>query len=219
MGVFANRCVMRYHTRSMNIAPLMSARWYAGLSPDEAGIWTTRGGRCAIGIVLLAQQASQIVAVQKAAIPGYEFSDYFALPGGLIRVEPVSSTFPEAVEPSLCARAFRECGLPKDRMKNLRLIDVEYPVTSYSAKGRQRFTLVLAARCDISDFRPAAADRSVSRAFLLAPPFSLRAFAPANRLILAHCFPDTASSAEDRLSLEEARLFCRENAKTLGPLI
>jgi hypothetical protein len=199
----------------MNTASLISLPWYSDLSLDEAGIWTIRGGRCAIGIVLLAQHGSEIIAVRKARVAGYEFSNLLALPGGLVRADSSSRTFYSAVERSLYDRALRECGLRKEAIENLRLVEADFPVTSYTAKGQRRFTLVVAARCEIYNFIPAAADRSISEAVLLGAPLPLHEFAPANRIILAKCLPGTIWSAHDLSSLHEARVFCEGNARAL----
>jgi hypothetical protein len=197
-----------------------SQPWFGDLKHGEDGIWTIKDGRCAVGIVLLTRYRDKVVLVRKAQVTGYEFSGRLTLPGGIVR-GPAGATFDDCAENSIALRASRECGVDPDLLEDLRLDETgNPPVTSYTAKGSRRYTLVLAAHVTLRDaFAPKSNDQTVSEAFLTDMPLSWEEFAPANRLILAKTLSNDISEKEKAActgQIDQALSFCNDAAATLG---
>lgn len=174
-----------------------------------------------LGGVVFAQGDKGIAAIQKAPRNGYAFSDFWALPGGMIRVgagagEAFSAAF---AQQAVSARAGVEAGLP---VQPLEPVPAMGPmVTSYLARGATRFTLVVAFRGrEIISAPLCPGDPSIrSAAWLATEDIDLSRFAPANRLILAHllwaCYSEHRRSAA-RSSIDHALELCSGWAREVG---
>jgi ADP-ribose pyrophosphatase YjhB (NUDIX family) len=194
--------------------------WAMSLKLGDDGIWTVNYGACAIGVVLLAQLKARIIVIQKAAKAGYEFSGAFALPGGIVR-GAMADTFEESLNRSLLRRAGLECGIEKgDLSETIFIHDGPWPVTSYTARGAKRFTMVLAVKASLArDVTLIGTDSSVERALWWQPPLPWKLLAPANRLILAHVFSRDISEAERsaaKVYIDEALRQCNGWAAEIG---
>ena len=147
-------------------------------SVDPAAAWR-------LGGVVLARSGGQVAVVQKAERPGYEFSGKWAFPGGMIRSDGAPAGSPSNTCRAASQRASIETGLqfqavtPQTQLGPI--------VTSYTAKGSQRFTLVAAFACEHPAAEPLRpSDDSIKAAAWLPMLGDLADFAPANCLILAH---------------------------------
>jgi hypothetical protein len=146
-----------------------------------------------LGTVLMLQHDGALAVVQKSANdPNYEFALAFSLPGGMVRssddaVEAKIET-EKLLTHSLAVRALAEANISLDRCERLRIAAEFGPVvTSYTAKGAIRFTLIAvqsAVAQEATDL--ASRDRSVRDACWARPPFQWECFAPANRVLVAH---------------------------------
>lgn len=206
----------------MDTAQLVTMPWYNELRLNQSGIWTIRKGECAVGVVLLAQQNGRIVLVRKAAVKGYEFSNMYSLPGGLVRHGDPDS-FPNSLNLSVMERSAKECGLIPELITNLHLENpMHSPVTEYRVKGSVKRTLVLIAKAQlIQDYVPQSTDHSISDARLAKIPTETDwdAIAPANRLIIARAFSASLPAAEklaSRPTIDVALASCNAAAKPLG---
>lgn len=117
----------------------------------EKSIWRVSGTECAIGVVVLAVIDDLVAIVRKAPVPGYEFSDQWAFPGGLVR-DTASLSFSEALEASARRRAFEEANI---QFESLEVISgnwgLEYPVTSYSVRGELKYTAVVPVIAELKE--------------------------------------------------------------------
>ncbi|WP_375415428.1 hypothetical protein [uncultured Bradyrhizobium sp.] len=187
---------------------------------NEANIWGTRDGRVAIGVVLLVRKNQNIVVVRKETVKNYEFSDMLSLPGGVVRgLAPQS--FAASFERSLLARARDEAGLNETDLSDFRTLPVTVtPVSRYTAKGASRLTVLFPVEAKLErPVKPEATRSSVKEVFFAALPLDWKAFAPANRLILAWAFADQISAQERIMhadQLQSALTFCNSAAEDAG---
>jgi hypothetical protein len=200
------------------------AQWIEDLAIGNNGIVCRSDGRFAIGAVLLIENdAGDIVVVTKAPKPGYEFSGLDALPGGLLRSTGGGLIGQDhlrriAVE-SLSARAKAEAGfLPKVSPIPIDLNPP--PMTSYTDRGARQYVVVLphVARAPW-DFSPVAADRSVTRARWANPIEVVPNLAPANCVIIcAFIWPRLGSAAREKCRplTEKAAAACQRWAQEVG---
>ena len=165
------------------------------LEPNSLGIWTL-GGDLGIGFVALIEtRAKEILLIRKANKHNYEYSGRLALPGGMIRSKEVHSPeFLRDFEYSIQARLEEESGLSPSLFNGLEPLSTITPVTSYTAKGARRHTLVLPLSGKISGQVPLlATSSSVQEPQWVhwAEVVSLiREVAPANCLVLASYLQD-----------------------------
>ena len=190
------------------------------LAPSEITPWR-------LGAVVMAEHAGGFVVVRKAAVTGeaYEFAGFLSLPGGMVRandwpnvnlpVDPV-----QLVRLSLHNRALREAALAPEIMSDLRDAALGPIMTSYSAKGRQRFTLMLVHLCSINEpLKLKSTDRSIDAATWIPLFDSWEDFAPANRLIVAHLMWSRLSAEQRdlaRKTVEAAAEICSDWARNAG---
>ena len=135
--------------------------------------------------MLFARSDAGFAAVQKASKQGYEFSDQWTLPGGMIRgAYDLDAPRPHIVE-ELAQRAHAEAGL-QPQVADL-TAGLGPVVTSYTVADVRRFTLVAAFEQDLVS-RPAlkSSDRSIQAARWMPCSTDLRAFAPGNCVIIGH---------------------------------
>ena len=147
-----------------------------------------------LGAVAMAHKDAAFAVVRKAPVEAeaYEFEGLYSLPGGMVRIRDLPE---DAMDPgiehlalrSLASRARREAGL--ELASDCKMIDGELGpvVTRYTAKGRQRFTLVIACTTQVQGHPMLkAGDRSVDHAGWMTVPIDWPRLAPANCLIIAH---------------------------------
>jgi ADP-ribose pyrophosphatase YjhB (NUDIX family) len=190
----------------MTLPPLPLGPWLERPLCVE-GIWTAgTQHRFGLGVVLLLEQDDAVLLIRKAPKSGYEFSGLLALPGGMVRGKQGDS-LAQAVHSSLASRLQAEAGVSLDALQLLpSLVSVPPPISSYTAKGRRRFTAVLGLRAEArGEIRPVAGDRSVDRAELWRPPLPWRQLAPANCLLLATQRWPRLDPAERSLAREPVR--------------
>ena len=137
-----------------------------------------------LGGVVYARAGARFAAIQKTQKPGYEFSDLWALPGGMVR----DFSAPEAevsIAESVARRAAAEAGFaptPVDLVHGLGPV-----TTSYTVDNAQKWTLVVAFECKMrsaSSLQPS--DHSVQAARWTESNRALTDFAPANQVIIGH---------------------------------
>jgi hypothetical protein len=146
-----------------------------------------------IGGVLFARRSGAFAVVRKAPVPGasYEFAGLYALPGGMARLreraEGATVRAGNVLEASLLERAHREAGLAPEQLRELVPAPLGPIVTSYTAKGQQRFTLVVPFKCEVeAGARLQVSDGSVDESSWMAVPPDWERFAPANCIAVAH---------------------------------
>lgn len=160
----------------------------------------------AVGAVLVLRNSSNEVAlVRKAAKEAYEFSDLWVFPGGMVRAS--NDAFPDAVESSLRSRVALETGLELHDIQPLPT--EELSITSYYAKGSQRFVLVLPfTTCAEGPLQPA--DQSIAASRWFVPSEIDVAMAPANLLVLKRYLDWRGQPMSDSQvdALDEAKRKC-----------
>lgn len=170
-----------------------------------------------LGGVVFTQKADRFAVVRKAERDDYEFSGLWALPGGMVRpMEGEASS--AAMLRSTASRLTAEAGLSSEGLR-LRT-DLGPIATSYTVKGKRRFTLVASLSTissDDAELRPA--DGSVCEADWADIKWGADVFAPANRILLAHqLWPvmDAACRQQWRPSVESALVDCTQWAEAIG---
>lgn len=166
------------------------------IAPNEEQIWTTLHRGVGVGAVIIVNEvgSDRILLVQKAPRPGYEFSNKWVLPGGMIRQEADAETFESSIQRTLRERFEAESGVPAKLLRRVRPTEESLTaVSSYVVHGHRRYTLVCAFRGDLTTpANPSPADRSISAAAFLRPWQMWNDIAPASRLIVArNCSPYT----------------------------
>ena len=167
------------------------------------------------------------ITVRKAPVANevYEFAGLLTLPGGMVRVRdwPKDETpfDPEKLTRySLHTRAKVEAGLGASETKESLEAGLGPIVTSYTAKGQQRVTLIVAYRCQVKGMVSVAPnDKSVDAATWLSKIDDWERFAPGNRLIIAHLRwsrLDTDMQEQARAPVEAAAEQCSALAQTMG---
>lgn len=204
----------------MDLTALGSVQWLRDVNLSSGGIWMVKAHKVAIGIVLLATWKDQITVVRKESVKGYEFSELLALPGGIIRGHDASS-FVECLEQTVLLRAEDEAGLKAEDLSDLEVLAPNsVPVTRYTAKGAERFTAVLAARASLTkEVQLSSRRRSIHETFFASLPLDWKAFAPANRLILAAALVDRVGAeerAQNERVIDDAWAFCNGAAEAAG---
>ena len=198
-----------------------SAPWIEDLTISSDGIVRRSDGRVAIGAVLLIENdAGEIVVVTKAPKPGYDFAGLDVLPGGLLRSKGFGdigqSDLLRITHQSLSARAKAEAGFLSDAPPNRIEFDPP-PTTSYTVRGAQQYVVVLPHFVKAKrDFSPATADRSVTMARWVDPLEVVPNFAPANCIIVCKfIWPRLGSAAREkcRPSIEKAAAECQRWAQ------
>jgi hypothetical protein len=146
-----------------------------------------------IGAVLFARRSGTFAVVRKAPVPGgaYEFAGLYALPGGMARVgehaQGVTVSAGSVLEASLLERVHREAGLATEQLRELMPAPLGPIVTSYTAKGQQRFTLVVPLKCEVeAGAHLKVSDGSVDESSWMDVPPDWERFAPANCIAIAH---------------------------------
>lgn len=187
---------------------------FFAMSPDDE--WR-------LGGVLHASSETRFAAVRKASVKDsdYEFKGLWALPGGMVRTTIGKNDCEQAVRFAVENRAAREAGIrtggPSDCILASHLGPV---VTSYTAKGSKRYTLVTAMVCSVSASSDlAAGDHSVDAACWMGTSPDWRMFAPANRLILGHlAWPALTETQRDQATepLLDAIARCGKWANEIG---
>jgi hypothetical protein len=148
--------------------------------------------RWRLGSVLFATRGESIALIQKAAslTDAYEFAHLWALPGGMVRThegDPAEASAADLTRASLQRRVAVEAGIGTDISDGMSIAPTLGPVvTSYTAKGRQRYTLMVVHSCPCPpDLSLVAADRSVQTVGWVDRP-EWSKLAPANCLIVGH---------------------------------
>lgn len=197
-----------------------SVGWLRDLAPTDEGVWAVKDGKVAIGVVLLADWSDQIAVVRKESVPGYEFSEMLALPGGLVRGDD-AIPFDQCFEQTVILRADDEAGLKREHLAGLQLATPDFvPVTRYTVKGRERFTAVFTVRASVEKaVRLESARKSIREAFFVTLPLQWKSFAPANRLILARVLAPGLGAEEraaNKHAIDEALGLCNGAAEAAG---
>jgi len=147
-----------------------------------------------LGTVLMVQSQAAFVVVRKANAEGgqYEFGNLVTLPGGMVRerdrlVEGGEIKIERLMLLSLANRVLRETSLILKDMPPLVLADLGPIVTSYFAKGKQRFALLVAHTCEMPEQVPLCPDdHSILEATWMPFAADWSSFAPANCVAIAH---------------------------------
>lgn len=196
--------------------------WIAHVRAGGDGFFQIGSG-VGLGAVALCvdEFTGDILVVRKSVRPGYEFSNLYALPGGMIRWRTATEALRDAIAGSLSSRCERETGLLLSCETPLIPIDLfPPPTTRYLARGVVRHTLVLPFRvARVRRFVPHAGDASVTEASWQPPAVVLPAMAPANRVILAHGLWSRLSATARRElvpCVQEAVGVCAEWARSVG---
>lgn len=184
------------------------------LGIDESHCWR-------LGAVLFATGSDGFAAIRKAPVPGerYQFARLWALPGGMGRSDRGPAGAAEELQASLRLRARREAGIDLAQDRALRELPLGPVVTSYHAKRKRRFVLILPYFTEREDADLMASDRSVDEARWISVPPQWETFAPANRVILAHLlWPslDHDARAQSRKPVAEALKRCALWARRVG---
>ena len=118
------------------------------------------------------------------------------------------------------ARVQSECGLSADCLDDVELQPGPAPVTGYTARGKERRTMVLSARALAkAGAKLTGHDASVSLATWCRLPLAWDRVAPANRLILARVLADRISQREkpDAIKqIDDALVRCNAWAADVG---
>lgn len=159
---------------------------------DDKGFLGPSQSHARFGVVVVAATGDDtVLLVKKAYRDGYEFSDQWAFPGGMIR--GMSSDKPdlsveEVIRTSASSRFTAETGLPMSA-SDLCMGFSSPVVTKYTVKGEQKTTIVLEVGHDFRANPPAdllgTTDSSISDVRLWTPFDAIPMCAPANRIILA----------------------------------
>lgn len=183
--------------------------------------------RWRLGAVLMAECAGGFAVVRKAPVTNeaYEFAGLMTLPGGMVRL----ANWPDGETPfdagkltrySLHARAKLEAGLDPSETKESVEAELGPIVTSYLAKGQQRFTLIVVYTCEVKAMASLAPnDHSVDEAIWVSKIDDWTRFAPANRLIVAHLRwsgLDSDEQEQARAAVESAAEECSAWARRIG---
>lgn len=184
--------------------------------------------RWRLGAIVFANSKQSFAAIQKAAPSSgnYEFKDLWALPGGMVRASNRQPDWSDSeilrlTIASSRQRAELEAGFPPDETQNPAPIGSLGPiVTSYTAKGQQRYTLVVVLEFEVPEpFELSPRDHSVQAARWMEIPPPWDRFAPANRLAIAHLlWPRLAAEQKEtaRAPIEEAARQCASWASDTG---
>ncbi len=178
---------------------------------------TSEGTPWRLGAVLFARCANKFASVRKASVEGnkYEFSGLYTLPGGMVRSKDQSEAYSLPVHAlfhqSLVDRANREAGLVAKQMVDLRPSYIGPLITRYTAKGRQRFTLVVPYICTVEEgTRLNSSDRSVDRCLWMSLPPYWNKMAPANCVALGHLVWNEISDQERVIARPHIQRSCLE---------
>ncbi len=130
-------------------------------------------------------------------------------------------SFEEALWFAVKDRALREAGISNGGCSEYLLASHLGPVvTSYTAKGSRRHTLVTAMTCSVSaPLGLSAGDHSVDAAYWMETPPDWSTLAPANRLILSHLAWNALSKTQQDQAMEPllaAIAQCTEWADEIG---
>lgn len=203
---------------------ILETKWNEELTISSDGIVRRCDPRVAIGAVLLIENdAGEIVVVTKAPKPGYEFGDLDVLPGGLLRSKGFGrirqSDLRQITIKSLSSRAKAEAGFLSKAAPVA--IDLDPPpTTSYTVRGKRRYVVVLPHVVKAKrDFSPCAADNSVKTARWVDPLEVVPNLAPANCIIISKfIWPRLGPAAREkcRPSIEKAAGDCQRWAKEAG---
>ncbi len=173
----------------------------------EGGILTTPDG-VGLGAVLILRHAGGdgLLLVRKAYRPEYEWSDHWALPGGMLRDCDLPEDHSQIDFHVLAAAALRrrlraEAGIelaPGAKIEPAPPCPA--PITRYTVHGAQRHVLVSAFALRGSvDVAPSASDASIAEVGWFGGDAICERWgqiAPANRIILAHALWAELSEAE-----------------------
>jgi hypothetical protein len=204
------------------VADLMSEK--AASRPNDSGIWTF-DGRIGFGVVILLETSSgDLLLLKKASKSDYEFSGLFALPGGMIRAQQTADhDFPSDLERTIYDRLENEAGIFEHSLPHIAPAANTPLVTSYTAKGSRRYTIVLPY---LGQFKERA--NVESRSSSVQEPRWLHwrevipllaQTAPANRLVIASYLwqrMDRTQRRDIAVSIDEAVQVCRGWACEVG---
>ncbi len=156
-----------------------------------------------LGGVLLVRSGARMAVVRKAVAGGgrYEFAGMTSFPGGMVRstLRSVSDGVDadRLLFASIRNRTLQETSLKLPSDASIEICPLGPVVTSYFAKGEQRYTAVVAAVCDVVMDEPLhAADPSVDSASWTDVVPELGSFAPANCVVAAHLVWDRLGDEE-----------------------
>lgn len=173
---------------------------------DDGFFATSPEAAWRVGSVLHARWYDRFAAVRKAPVrcSRYEFEGLWALPGGMVRMQGGRHGCEEALRFAVENRTTREAGIPTGCCSEyLPASHLGPVVTSYTAKGSRRHTLVTAMTCSVSaPSGLSAGDRSVDAACWMETPPDWSTLAPANRLILGHLAWDALSRTQQDQATE-----------------
>lgn len=138
-----------------------------------------------LGGVVFAENGDRFAAVRKAIKEGYEFSGFWALPGGMVRVWNPDISASSAAYIALTERFEAETGFSPGDLQSVKTLG---PVTTaYTVGNRRRHTVIFACTSVLGLAQRAFPnDKSVSEFAWLSLFPSFATVAPGNRLILGH---------------------------------
>jgi hypothetical protein len=180
-----------------------------------------------LGAVVLVACQGAFAVVQKASAGNnqYEFAGLLALPGGMVRVEDwLDGRHDINVEAltvrSLNVRLAQEISLRIEDRSEIVPTDLGPIVTSYFAKGAQRFTLIVTHTCEVAHELPIRSHHlSIDKAFWMPFGGQWHGLAPANCVAIAHLVWNRICLRDQALAkpyVEEAIGKCAAWGKELG---
>ena len=190
-------------------------------NPNLQGGYRFSNTDIGIGAVLAVNVGDSLAFIQKASKKDYEFSNLWALPGGMVRLDGPRPDIPTKNDicQFLSARVAKESGLQisPDVITSVNFGPV---ITSYTANGDARVTAVFVFAATLKvmvALRPN--DPSIRAADWRRPLDVLPHCAPANRIIVAQQAklswnPDQIRQI--RQSVEDAEEFCNDVARKVG---
>jgi hypothetical protein len=189
------------------------------LSLSESTAWR-------LGAVLFARRSNAFAVVRKAPVSGggYEFAGLHVLPGGMARASR-SSTWEtgsprDILKESLLDRVRREVGLTDEDLQDPVFAPVGPIVSSYTAKGSKRFTLIVPFTSEVGSAASLqVSDRSVDDASWMPIPPAWESLAPGNLVAIAHTVwneMDEGQRAAARPLVDGSARRCSEWAGSIG---
>ena len=165
------------------------APWLQNLDVSDDGIATAGGGRFGLGVLLVVERARsrKLLFARKTYRSGYEGNDQFTFPGSMIRPQDRQEDFARWTLESLTTRVAAEAGLDVQAYESIQPLDVTPPVvTAYTAKGQQRYTVILPFILSMTEaFTPRTQDPTVYDLGWHSPVQAWHEITPANSITRA----------------------------------
>ncbi len=160
------------------------------------------------------------IAVQKAirTDEAYEFSGLWSFPGGMVRChESINSSSGRSLKvsdvlTSLALRIAAEAGIDRGALQEFELFSELKPlVSSYTAKGEKRYTLIIPFRAELSDsISPMTSDASIMNAQAVRLSSIIPLMSPASSVYAMQCEAISSSTIARTDSMETCKRWALE---------